>query len=61
MAVATLERCYNNPKVFSGVVKIRKGEAVRIMMGSTSLEKVKAIMRHFTLQVKARSWQSCLV
>ncbi|BFZ11069.1 hypothetical protein BsWGS_14108 [Bradybaena similaris] len=51
MAVATLERCYNNPKVFSGVVKIRKGEAVRIMMGSTSLEKVKAIMRHFTLQI----------
>ncbi|KAH9492738.1 Farnesyl-diphosphate farnesyltransferase [Bulinus truncatus] len=51
MAIATLERCYNNPNVFSGVVKIRKGEAVRMMLGATSLEKVKAIMRHFTLQI----------
>ena len=53
MAIATLERCYNNPKVFSGVVKIRKGEAVRMMMGSSSFEKVKAIMKHFVVQVSA--------
>ncbi|KAI8764680.1 squalene synthase [Biomphalaria glabrata] len=51
MAIATLERCYNNPKVFTGVVKIRKGEAVRMMLGATSIERVKAIMRHFTLQI----------
>lgn len=51
MAIATLERCYNNPAVFTGVVKIRKGEAVKMMMGSTSLEKVKAIMYHFTSEV----------
>ncbi|KAK3764574.1 hypothetical protein RRG08_066438 [Elysia crispata] len=54
MAIATLERCYNNPKVFSGVVKIRKGEAVRMMMGSSSFDKVKAIMKHFVVQIKAR-------
>jgi farnesyl-diphosphate farnesyltransferase len=30
MAIATLERCYNNPKVFSTEVKIRKGEAVKV-------------------------------
>ncbi|XP_005095010.1 squalene synthase [Aplysia californica] len=54
MAIATLERCYNNPKVFTGVVKIRKGEAVRMMMGATSFDKVKAIMRHFTLEIMER-------
>ena len=27
MAVATLEECFNNPKVFTGVVKIRKGKS----------------------------------
>ncbi|GFR96200.1 squalene synthase-like [Elysia marginata] len=54
MAIATLERCYNNPKVFSGVVKIRKGEAVRMMMGSSSFDKVKAIMKHFVVQIQAR-------
>ena len=51
MAIATLERCYNNPAVFEGVVKIRKGEAVKMMMGVSSIEKVKAIMHHFAQQV----------
>ncbi|XP_013379159.1 squalene synthase-like [Lingula anatina] len=51
MAIGTLERCYNNPGVFTGVVKIRKGEAVRMMMYATSLEGVKAIMYHFTAQI----------
>ncbi|GFO37516.1 squalene synthase-like [Plakobranchus ocellatus] len=54
MAIATLERCYNNPKVFSGVVKIRKGEAVRMMMGSSSFESVKAIMKHFVVKIQDR-------
>ncbi|KAK7502962.1 hypothetical protein BaRGS_00005911 [Batillaria attramentaria] len=54
MAIATLERCYNNPAVFTGVVKIRKGEAVKMMMGATNIEKVKAIMHHFTLQISSR-------
>ena len=51
MAIATLERCYNNTAVFDGVVKIRKGEAVRMMMEATSLDAVKAIFTHFTTQV----------
>ena len=51
MAVATLERCYNNYNVFTGVVKIRKGEAVRLMMEATTLNKVKAIMTHFATNV----------
>lgn len=31
MAIATLSELYNNPKVFTGVVKIRKGLALRLL------------------------------
>ncbi|KAK7092172.1 squalene synthase-like [Littorina saxatilis] len=54
MAIATLERCYNNPAVLTGVVKIRKGEAVKMMMGVSNVEKVKAIMHYFTSQIESR-------
>lgn len=52
MAVATLERCYNNPKVFTGVVKIRKGETVRMIMMATSIDAVKAIFSHFVSNIQ---------
>jgi farnesyl-diphosphate farnesyltransferase len=32
MAIATLSELYNNPKVFSGVVKIRKGMAAQLIL-----------------------------
>jgi len=51
MAVATLERCYNNPKVFTGVVKIRKGETVRMITMATNIDAVKAIFSHFVSKV----------
>ena len=51
MAVATLERCYNNPKVFTGVVKIRKGETVRMILLATNIDAVKAIFSHFVTKV----------
>jgi len=34
MAIATLTELYNNPDVFTGVVKIRKGLAVRLINGT---------------------------
>lgn len=34
MAIATLADLYNNPLVFTGVVKIRKGLAVRLINGT---------------------------
>jgi len=51
MAVATLERCYNNRHVFRGIVKIRKGEAVWLMMQASSIDKVKAVILHYLKQV----------
>jgi len=38
MAIATMADLYNNPQVFTGVVKIRKGLALRLMKGVDTLE-----------------------
>ena len=51
MAIATLERCYNNPNVITGVVKIRKGEAVKLMMAATNMTNVKRIFQDYTSRV----------
>ena len=52
MAIATLERCYDNYDVFKRVVKIRKGETVKMMMEATNVNSVKAIMSHFVQKVR---------
>ena len=51
MAIATLAACYNNPRVFTGVVKIRKGQAVALMMQSTNMEQLRSIMARFAAEV----------
>eukprot|EP01038_Epipyxis_sp_PR26KG_P007260 gene7260-9897_t len=38
MAIATLAELYNNPKVFTGVVKIRKGLAVKLILDTKTSE-----------------------
>jgi farnesyl-diphosphate farnesyltransferase len=37
MAIATLAELYNNPKVFTGVVKIRKGLTAKLILETTTL------------------------
>lgn len=37
MAIATLSELYNNPKVFTGVVKIRKGMAAKLILDTKSV------------------------
>lgn len=51
MAIATLAACYNNKQVFRGVVKIRKGQAVSLMMDATNIQAVKAIMYQYVEEV----------
>ncbi len=53
MAIGMLAVCYNNPWVFTGVVKIRKGQAVEMIMGSTNKNSIKQILAQYTLQVCA--------
>lgn len=40
MAMATLDKCYNNSEVFKGVVRIRKGLACKLSFGSTNMAGV---------------------
>ncbi|XP_028653030.1 squalene synthase isoform X2 [Erpetoichthys calabaricus] len=51
MAIATLSACYNNPQVFEGVVKIRKGQAVTVMMEATNLSAVCTIISQYTEEI----------
>ncbi|KAM9154535.1 squalene synthase-like isoform 2-T3 [Pangshura tecta] len=51
MAIATLAACYNNKQVFRGVVKIRKGQAVTLMMDATNIQAVKAIMYQYVEEI----------
>ncbi|XP_037541781.1 squalene synthase isoform X2 [Nematolebias whitei] len=51
MAIATLSRCYNNPMVFQGVVKIRKGQAVTLMMEATNMIAVQTIITQYSQEI----------
>ena len=51
MAIATLALCYENKSVFKQVVKIRKGEALQLIMESTSMEHLKRIMTYYSNMV----------
>ncbi|XP_041106595.1 squalene synthase isoform X2 [Polyodon spathula] len=51
MAIATLSACYNNPLVFQGVVKIRKGQAVTLMMEATNMVAVCAIISQYNQEI----------
>ncbi|XP_026638971.1 squalene synthase [Microtus ochrogaster] len=54
MAIATLAACYNNQQVFKGVVKIRKGQAVTLMMDATNMPAVKAIIQQYIEEIYHR-------
>ncbi len=51
MAIATLALCYENKSVFKQVVKIRKGEAIQLIMESTSMDNLKRIMTYYSKMV----------
>ncbi|KAH0622898.1 hypothetical protein JD844_025734 [Phrynosoma platyrhinos] len=51
IAIATLASCYNNQQVFRGMVKIRKGQAVTLMMEATNIQAVKTIMYNYMEEI----------
>lgn len=55
MAVSTLELLYNNINVFKGVVKIRKGLAVQLMLQSTSYPSLLAVFEKFVLKLDTKA------
>lgn len=47
MAIATLALVFNNKDVYQRNVKIRKGEAVKLILASTNINNVVAIFREY--------------
>merc|ERR1719161_1772283 len=54
MAMATLAELYGNPKVFTGVVKIRAGQAAQILQNSGDMIAVRRWFSKFASQILAR-------
>jgi farnesyl-diphosphate farnesyltransferase len=52
MAIATLARIYNNYDVFKKEVKIRKGEAVQIMMYGGNYETIIGYFNQYIKEVR---------
>lgn len=48
MAIATLERLINNPDVFTGIVKIRKGLMLSLFQYTSTIEEVKGILSTYS-------------
>ncbi|KAF8757672.1 Squalene/phytoene synthase [Rhizoctonia solani] len=55
MALATLEVCFMNPDVFRKNVKIRKGQAVQLIMKSTNPRDVAYMFRDFARGIHAKT------
>jgi len=55
MAIATLDKVYNNKDVFSGVVKVRKGLAVKMIMTCGTMGGIKAWFHEFAVEIKRRT------
>ncbi|CAG7852928.1 Probable squalene synthase Short=SQS; Short=SS; AltName: Full=FPP:FPP farnesyltransferase; AltName: Full=Farnesyl-diphosphate farnesyltransferase [Serendipita indica DSM 11827] len=55
MAIATLELCFMNPAVFQRNVKIRKGEAVRLIMTSTNPMAVSYAFRDYARKIHRKA------
>ncbi|KAK9789390.1 hypothetical protein WJX73_009521 [Symbiochloris irregularis] len=47
MAIGTLAECFNNPQVFTGVVKMRRGETAKYMVSINSMRNVYLAFAHF--------------
>ncbi|KAJ1306460.1 hypothetical protein OPQ81_007463 [Rhizoctonia solani] len=55
MALATLEVCFMNPDIFRRNVKIRKGQAVQLIMRSTNPRDVAYMFRDFARGIHAKT------
>jgi len=54
MAIATLERCYNNRGVFTGIVKIRKGEAAKLILSCRDFHALLNIFDSYLRKLKGK-------
>jgi farnesyl-diphosphate farnesyltransferase len=52
MAIATLDKCFDNPKLFEENIKIRKGMALKIMESVKTTEDMYAWFYRFIINIK---------
>lgn len=55
MAIGTLEACYNNHGVFTGVVKMRRGETAKIMWYMNDYTDACVLFRHYSKLIAAKA------
>jgi len=55
MAIATLESLYNNNDVFTGVVKIRKGMACKLLLNANSIDEVHSTFNNFAKKILSKA------
>lgn len=55
MAIATLDKCYHNQDVFSGVVKIRKGLSCKLINNTNDVVGVHAVFHDFAKNIARRA------
>lgn len=55
MAIATLDKCYHNEDVFTGVVKIRKGLSCKLINNTNDFAGVHAVFNEFAKSVAKKA------
>ncbi|BFZ54042.1 bifunctional farnesyl-diphosphate farnesyltransferase/squalene synthase [Savitreella phatthalungensis] len=58
MAIATMALCFRNPAVFERNVKIRKGQACKMIMQSSNLHSVTAIFCKYSREIQRKNHPS---
>lgn len=55
MAIATLSLVFNNLDIYQRNIKIRKGEAVKLIMDSTNMDNVVDIFRQYVFEISRKN------
>lgn len=55
MAISTLALVFNNLDIYQKNIKIRKGEAVKLIMESTDMDNVVAIFRQYIFEISRKN------
>lgn len=55
MAIATLDKCYHNPDVFTGVVKIRKGLSCKLINETNDTKGVHSVFNIFAKSIMKKA------
>lgn len=60
MAIATLDKCFHNPDVFTGVVKIRKGLSCKLINNTNDVTGVHTVFHEFATSISKKAQKAKL-